>query len=408
MRIFNGFKQTNQMIPIADAIKIVLEQAAPLDSETIELSKVCGRILAEEILADMDLPPFDRSQMDGYALCAEDVRNARVKLKIVGESAAGKGWDGILNTGETVRIMTGAPVPEGADAVQKLELAREENEMVEIYESAKTGQNIVGRASEIQNGRRVFEAGEVVNEAMIASLASFGYSSVKVALPPRVSILATGSELVPIEQKPAQDQIRNSNSATLRAYAEKYNAVCQTPPVVADEIENLKRQIADLNCDVLILSGGVSVGKYDFTKTALRELGAEIYFEKVALRPGKPTVFGKLGKKLIFGLPGNPVSAIVTFNLFVRAALLKMQGARDCELKSGFAVSAGKFKGAKERDSFLPARLSTDENGRLITENMRWGGSSDFVGFARADALVFVPRERVYESGETVKIAFLN
>jgi molybdopterin biosynthesis enzyme len=155
------------------------------------------------------------------------------------------------------------------------------------------------------------------------------------------------------------------------------------------------------------LSGGVSVGKYDFTKIALRELGAEIFFERVALRPGKPTVFGKLNGALIFGLPGNPVSAIVTFNLFVRAALLQMQGANDCELKSGFAVTAGKFKGAKERDSFLPAKLSTDKKGRLVAENLRWGGSSDFIGFARADALAFVPRDTTVEADSVVEIAFL-
>lgn len=409
LALFSSVEQTNEMISIAEALKIIARNVSPLEKETAELSEVCGRVLAEEVVADMDLPPFDRSQMDGYAIRAADAENAPVKLKIVGESAAGNGWRGNLNREEAVRIMTGAPVPAGADAVQRLELAPEENEFVEILESVKIGQNIVRRASEIETGAKVFETGEIISAAMIASLASFGYAAVKVAKRPRVSILATGSELVPVEQKPAQDQIRNSNSVTLKVYAEKCGARCEILPIATDEIENLKSQIetSAQNSDCLVLSGGVSVGKYDFTKIALRELGAEIFFERVALRPGKPTVFGKLNDALIFGLPGNPVSAIVTFNLFVRAALLQMQGARDCELKSGFAVSGGKFKGAKERDSLLPARLSTDESGQLIAENLRWGGSSDFIGFARADALVFVPRDSAVKAGSVVKIAFL-
>lgn len=397
------------MISISDALKIVSENVSQIETETIELSEVCGRVLAEEIRADMDLPPFDRSQMDGYAIRAADAENAPVKLKIIGESAAGAGWRGILKAGEAVRIMTGAPVPAGADAVQKLELAREENNFVEIFEPVKIAQNIVRRASEIEAGATLFNAGAMVNAAMIASLASFGYAKVKVTRKPRVSILATGSELVPIEQKPAQDQIRNSNSLTLKVYAGKCGASCEILPIAGDEIEHLKSQIENAveAADVLILSGGVSVGKYDFTKTALRDLGAQILFERVALRPGKPTVFGRLNDCLIFGLPGNPVSAIVTFNLFVRTALLRMQSATDCELKSGYAVSGGKFKGTNGRDSFLPARLSTNEKGQLVAENLRWGGSSDFVGFARADALVFVPQGATIEVGSIVKIAFL-
>lgn len=212
------------MISIAEALKIIVENVSPVETEKIELSAVCGRVLAEEIRADMDLPPFDRSQMDGYAIRAEDAENAPVKLKIIGESAAGKGWHSDLKAGEAVRIMTGAPVPAGADAVQKLELASEENGFVEILEPVKIGQNIVRRASEIKANAKVFEVGEIVNAAMIASLASFGCATVKVARKPRVSILAKGSEIFRIEQKPAKDQIRNSNSLTLKVYSEKCGA----------------------------------------------------------------------------------------------------------------------------------------------------------------------------------------
>ncbi len=403
------FKQTNKMISITSALEIVKQTTPLLSVETISLENVCGRVLAEDIFADMDLPPFDRSQMDGYAVKAADLKGAPVKLGIVGESAAGKGWHHELKSGEAVRIMTGAPVPTGADAVQKVELSGENGDFVEIFEVAEVGKNIVQRASEIQKGEKLFSVGEIVNTAMIASLASFGYSYVKVGKCPRVSILATGSEIVPVDQIPAQDEIRNSNTATLNAYAEKCGAIVEALPVSGDDIAALELSISNSieKSDVLILSGGVSVGKYDFTKAALRELGAEVFFEKVALRPGKPTVFAKINDTLIFGLPGNPVSAIVTFNLFVRTAILQMQGAVECELKSGFAVITDKLKGAKERDSLLPARLTTNEFGQLLAEPINWRGSSDFVSFSKADALIFVPQNTMLEAEAVAKIHFL-
>ena len=398
------------MISISDALEIIEQNTPSLEAEHVALADAVGRVLADEIYADMDLPPFNRSQMDGYAVKSDDTKGVPVKLRIAGESAAGKGWKGELKRGEAVRIMTGAPVPAGADAVQKVEVTNEDGEFVEILKAAKAGENIVERASEIEGGEKVFEKGEIISPAMISSLASFGYVKIKVGKRPQAAILATGNELVPVEQTPAEDEIRNSNSIALKIYAEASGAQVSIPALVGDNIEDLKSAIfsATQNSDVLILSGGVSVGKYDFTKTALRELGAEIRFERVALRPGKPTVFGKLNQTLVFGLPGNPVSAIVTFNLFVRPALLRMQGASRGSLRSGFAVLKNKIKGAKERDSYLPAKIETNEKGQLIAESLRWGGSSDFVSFARADALVFVPRDEILETKSIVKIIFLN
>jgi len=169
----------------------------------------------------------------------------------------------------------------------------------------------------------------------------------------------------------------------------------------------MQSQIANRKSQILIITGGVSVGDYDFTKPALRELGAKIFFERIALRPGKPTVFAKLNGAFVFGLPGNPVSAAVTFYLFVRKAILQMQSANDCQLKEGFAVLSGKAKGAKGRDSFLPAELSFDETGKLFVAPLRWSGSSDFVAFSKADCLIFVPKDTNYERDETVKIMYL-
>ncbi|HSK74598.1 MAG TPA: gephyrin-like molybdotransferase Glp [Pyrinomonadaceae bacterium] len=417
------------MIPISEALKIIERETFLLESETIDLSNSIGRVLAEEIRADMDLPPFDRSQMDGFAVRNEDTKNAGaknpVKLKIIGESVAGKGFEGIIKNGETVRIMTGAPVPKGADSVQKVELTRENEGFVEILEATKPKQNIVNRAEEIKIGESIFSAGEIITENMIASLASFGYANVKVSRKPRAAILATGSEIVEITKKPKQDQIRNSNSIMLKVFAEKAGAEVKILSSVKDKISDLKFQISEaagLNnksspngklktqnseFKILIITGGVSVGDYDFTKPALRELGAEIFFEKISLKPGKPTVFAKLNDKLIFGLPGNPVSVAVTFHLFVRTALLKMQNANECELKRGFAVVSEKIKGAKERDSFLPVFVETNAEGKLLIKSLRFSGSSNFIAFSRANALVFVPQNSILQPGDIAQIAFL-
>jgi molybdenum cofactor synthesis domain-containing protein len=378
----------------------------------VALDDACGRILAEDIIADTDLPPFDRAQMDGYAVRAADVLHPPARLRIVGESAAGAGWHHEMKAGEAVRIMTGAPVPVGADAVQQVELTREANDgnEVEILERVEVGRSIVRRASEIKAGATVLRAGEDINAAMIATLASFGYSQVKVGRRPRVAVMATGSELVDIDQKPGRDQIRESNNYTIAAYAALAGATVARLPLAVDDTEQLKRQIAQAagQSDVLITSGGVSMGVYDFTKAALKELGAEIYFERVALRPGKPTVFARLGNTLIFGLPGNPVSVAVTFNLFARTALRAMQGAPRPELIEETAVLARHLKGSIERESYLPAVLRTDEKGTLLAEPLKWGGSSDFVSFARATALINVPTGvKTIEAGSPVKIVRL-
>lgn len=370
------------------------------------------RVLAEDVIADCDLPPFDRAQMDGYAVRAADVSRTPARLRIVGESVAGGGWHHEMKTGEAVRIMTGAPVPAGADAVQQVELTREVDaaQFVEILQPVAAGRSIVRRAAEIKAGETVLRTGEEINAAMVATLASFGYAQVKVGRQPRVAVMATGSELVDVDQKPGKDQIRDSNNYTLAAYATLAGATVERLPLAGDDTEELKRQMAAAarRCDVLITSGGVSMGIYDFTKAALRELGAEIFFERVSLRPGKPTVFARLGNTLVFGLPGNPVSVTVTFNLFARTALRAMQGAKQAELIEETAVLARDLKGSIDRESYLPAILRTDERGTLLAEPLQWGGSSDFVSFARATALIDVPAGvKMIEAGECVKIVRL-
>ncbi|MEA2172908.1 MAG: molybdopterin molybdotransferase [Blastocatellia bacterium] len=400
------------MISVAEAISIVKEQAQSLGAEEVALADALGRVLARDVFADSDLPPFDRAQMDGYAVRAVDTLSAPVRLRVVGESAAGRGWHQLMRAGEAVRIMTGAPVPVGADSVQQVELSREldQGALVEIDRGTSVGQFIVPRASEISAGAQVLSAGERINAAMMAVLASFGHARVSVGRRPRVAVLATGTELVAVSSQPEQDQIRDSNTYSLSAYAQLAGGVVEALPLAGDEPDLLRREIAEAaaRSDLLILSGGVSMGVYDFTKTALRELGAEILFERVSLRPGKPTVFARLPpphSTLVFGLPGNPVSVSVTFNLFARAALRAMQGCTEEVMREERAILAHTVKGALERESYLPAQLRSDEQGRLMAEPLKWGGSSDFVAFARANALVNIPAGiNALEAGALVRV----
>jgi molybdopterin molybdotransferase len=397
------------MIPISEALEIIKREVFALTEETVRLEDSVGRVLAEEICADMDLPPFDRSQMDGFALKTEDAENAPARLKIIGESVAGKGFDGDVKTGEAVRIMTGARVPDSADAVQKVELTEEADGFVKILEPPQKNQNIVARGAEIEKGALIFGAGEIVGANMIPAMASFGYEKLKVFRRPRVAVLSTGSEITEIGEVPGPDQIRNSNSVMLKVFADSF-ADASILPSVRDDAGALKQAVESAieNFDVLITTGGVSVGDYDFTKPVFRETGAEVFFEKIALKPGKPTVFARRGKCLIFGLPGNPVSAAVTFFLFVRTALLLMQKANDAELKKGFArVGRDKIKAPKERAAVLPVSLSTDEQGRLTIEAVRFSGSSNFIAFARAGALAYIPQNKTFEEGDTVEVRFL-
>ncbi|HEU4714459.1 MAG TPA: gephyrin-like molybdotransferase Glp [Pyrinomonadaceae bacterium] len=397
------------MISVAEAVQIVRQQTHTLETEKVDLPNALGRVLAQDAVADSDLPPFDRAQMDGYAVRADDTTGAPVSLRIAGESAAGKGWHHRLEEGQAVRIMTGAPVPEGADSVQQVELTHElkDGTVVELLAAVETGRSIVKRGAEIQAGEVVLRPGVTINAAMMAVLAAFGYAQVEVARRPRVAVLATGSELVSVNEQPGQDQIRDSNNYSISAYAELAGAVVKRFPLTRDETSLLTTQIAEAadNFDVVVTSGGVSMGVYDVTKNALHELGAEIFFERVALRPGKPIVFARLPSgALFFGLPGNPVSVSVTFNLFTRTALLAMQGATEPVLKQETVALARTIKGTMDRDSYLPAQLMSNDDGELIAFPLKWGGSSDFVSFALTTALVIIPAGvKSAEAGSLVK-----
>jgi len=397
------------MIDISKALRIIERETPKLGSERVPLSMSVGRVLAEKIVADTDLPPFDRSQMDGYAVVAAETGNAPVMLGVVGESAAGHGWHKRLKSGQAVRVMTGAPVPAGADAVQRVEdTSGWEGDQVTILKSVSAGTSVVKKGAEVKKGTVIFRPGEIVTENMISAIASFGYARLRVARLPSVSIMATGSEIVPVGKKPGRDQIRNSNSVMLQVLCQRLacgaTTVLDTP---RDDLDDLTAKIREVRSNVLIITGGVSAGKYDLTKAALEKLGAEIFFEKVRLKPGKPAVFARLGKTMVYGLPGNPVSAAVTFQIFARKTILLMQAIRDSDLTGGYAVLDQAVRSPSDRDAYIPAALATDARGHLIAIPLKSQGSSDFVGFSRAEALIKVQRGTALGQSEVAEVLFL-
>jgi molybdopterin molybdotransferase len=403
------------MLGIDDAINIILEQTPYLAEKDIALAEADGYILRRDALSDLDLPPFDRARMDGYALRAADtqmaVQGQTVRLRAKGEAAAGRAFEGLVGPGEAVRIMTGAPLPAGADAVEKIEVIRLfDDGTIELDAPVKPGNFVTPRGLEARAGDVMVRKGERITPSVASVLASFGCARVPVSSRPRIALLSTGTELVDVAQSPGPSQIRNSNSYSLAGYARAAGAIPVSARLVRDDLAATREAIAEEldRADVVMLSGGVSMGDYDLVKPALRELGAKIWIEQVAMHPGKPTVFARLGDKVIFGLPGNPVSVAVSFHLFARPALLKMQGASEIELPRVHAYLTRPVKGAPPRRSHQPANLKI-RNGRAEAEPLKWSGSSDLIAFMRADALLVVPENRTgIDEGELVEVIMLR
>jgi molybdopterin molybdotransferase len=403
------------MLRIEDALDIILRHTPTLDEEEVRLAQAVGRVLRRDCVSDLDLPPFDRARMDGYALRAADTEGAApgrpVRLRAIGEAAAGRAFEGYVNAGEAVRIMTGAPLPAGADAVEKIEVIRASDEsLIEIEAPVTPGQFITPRGVEARAGAVMVKCGERITPSVAAALASFGAARLKTSRKPRLALISTGTELVEVDERPGPSQIRNSNTYSLAGYAEEAGAELSSAGVVRDDLDATRAAIAAAlaKSDVVMLSGGVSMGDYDLVKPALSGLGAEILVEKVAMHPGKPTVFAKLGEKIVFGLPGNPVSVAVSFHLFARPALLKMQGASYIHLPRMKAYASRPVKGAPPRRSHQPARLVI-RDGRAEAEPLKWSGSSDLVAFMRADCLIVVPEDRQsLNEGELVEVISLQ
>ena len=398
------------MISIDEALEILLKNIPEPQMERVPFYRSQGRVLAEDIAATSDIPPFDRATMDGFAVRASDVRNAPAELVLGGEARAGGGIHECLKPKEAISIMTGAPVPEGADAVQIAEVCTvspRENK-VTVLEPASPGDNIAPRGREAMAGDVIITAGRVVGPPEIALLATFGYTEISVYVKPSVAILSTGDELVEFNETPRADQIRNSNAYCLAAQSRLLGIEADYLGIARDEKEDLREKIlAGLERDVLIITGGVSMGEYDFVRDVFVELGVEILFSKVAIKPGKPTVFARRGKKLVFGLPGNPLSSMITFECFTRPVLGRMCGMKQPGNRRVHGAMTEDVRQTPGRTAYLPARIEWTTNGWAVRP-ISWKNSADMVGFSGANATLIFPGERnLLSRGETVEIMIL-
>ena len=368
--------------------------------EEVPLAAASGRVLAAGAAADRDSPAVARSVRDGYAVRSADLPG---KLEMIGEVRAGERFAGVLAAGQAVEIMTGAPIPSGADAVVMIEHTRREGSRVVIDRAADAWQFINPRGCEAAEHEVLLHAGKRLDYTDIALLASVGRSRIGVYRRPVVAIVPTGDEIVEVHEIPEEFQVRNSNAWSLAAQVTRAGGTPEVLPVARDTVEHTRQIVAQgLEADLLLLSGGVSAGKYDVVEQVLAEFGAEFYFDRVLIQPGQPLVFGRARGKFFFGLPGNPSSTMVTFEVFARAALELLAGQEETALHLPLARLTCEFRHRLGLTRFLPARLSADA---AEVTPVNWHGSGDIPALTRANAyLVADPDRAEYAPGELIRI----
>ena len=396
-----------------NAVAAVREKAAAfkpvLSIEALPLDQALGRILAEEARADRDYPPFNRSMRDGFAVRSSDVATVPVELTVLGEIRAGSFFAGEVHPRQCVSIMTGAPLPRGADAVVMVEHTETVGSSVRILRSVGPSENVVQQASEARANRPVLAAGRLIGVGEIGILASIGITKVRVYRQPTVAILSTGDEVVPISGKPEWFQVRNSNATILAAEVASAGGKPVALDIARDDPEHLRRLLQEgLEADLLLTSGGVSAGKHDLVEGALKELGGEFFFDGVDLRPGRPLVFGAVHNKLFFGLPGNPVSTYVTCSLFARPVIRVLGGGEFTEPLFLRARLARAVKHKAALTAFMPARVFPSlcrEGSDPAVELVAWQGSGDLMGVAAANCfLVLHPGQTALAAGDWVDV----
>ena len=394
----------------AKVIEVVSARAAAApQAETIEFaadpSRALGRILAENVIADRNYPPFDRSTRDGFAVRAADAVNAGTRLRLIGESRAGYAFDGQMEAGATVQIMTGAPLPRGANAVVMLEDAEVAGDYVLVHRPVRPGQHYVVEGQETRAGESVIKRGKRLGYAELAMAAQVGRSKVEVAKKPRVAILSTGDEIISAGDSPQRFQIRNSNCISLAAQVSLAGGEPMVLGNAPDDVAKLRARIEQaLKADIVILTGGVSVGKYDLVEQVLKEMHVEFFFDALAIRPGRPAVFGACNNTPVFGLPGNPVSTMVTFELLVVPAIEAMSGHPPGSLHLFKAKLAHPVDEKPPLAHFLPARVQWPD-GQATVEALHWEGSGDIGAVVRGNCFLLVHESKQkLEAGEIVDI----
>jgi molybdopterin molybdotransferase len=377
------------LLSVDEAQKLILDRVEPLGAETVRLEDALGRVLGEPATATVDLPPFDSSAMDGFALRAEDTPG---RLPVALRIAAGSPSPRALEPGESMGISTGGVVPDGADAVIPLEYVVENDNTIEIADAVDLGANVRPAGGDMRRGDVVVDRGVRLGAAQLAALAAAGRPEVQAARRPRAAVLATGSELRPPGEPLEPGQIYEANSVLLEAQLASCGAVIERLSAVADEEEAHREALGrGLQADVLVTSGGVSVGPHDLVRGMLAELGVEEVFWGVSVKPGKPISFGVAGRRLVFGLPGNPVSVLVGFELFVRPALLALQGVSDPRPRFERGTLKSALKRNPGRDELVRARLAPGPDG-LVVDPLPGRESHMIARAAGADALAFVAR----------------
>ncbi len=402
------------MISVEEAQESILSRIPILGRERIYIADALGRVLAEDVFASRPLPPWANSAMDGYAVRARDIAEASPEspatLRVIDEIQAGFESDKSLGPGDAIRIMTGAPIPGGADAVVMVELTEcGGGDEVRILQAMPEGEAIRAPGEDVRKGERVFEAGAILLPPAIGMLAGMGRANVYVTRRPRVAILSTGEELVELHEEPAPGQIYNSNSYALAAQVREAGGEPILLGIARDNAEDLESHLRDgLAADLILTNGGVSVGDFDLVKSTLGDLGNEMHFWRVRMKPGKPMAFGTLEGRPVFGLPGNPVSTMVSFELFVRPALMKMQGKSILHRPLVLARLLAPLSKSPERRHYVRALAHWEEEGWTATA-VGVQGSNIIQSMVRANALIIFPEyETELAEGCQVQVVLLD
>jgi molybdopterin molybdotransferase len=399
------------MIGVSEAQTLVFQHARPLPARTAPLTAAAlGLVLAEDVASDLAMPPYDKAMMDGYAVRSSDLPDGRGVLGVIEEITAGQTPRLTVGAGQAARIMTGAPLPAGADAVVMVERTTPlEGERVRIDDRPpQPGQNILYQGQEMRPGDIVVKAGALLRPQEFGLLATVGRTAVQVHPAPQVAILSTGDELVEASQRPGPGQIRNSNGPMILAQVCRAGGIPRDLGITPDRLATLRTQVAEgLQAEVLVLSGGVSAGKLDLVPGVLEELGVQAHFHRVSMKPGKPVFFGTRGTTLVFGLPGNPVSSMVCFELFVRPAIRRLRGHADAGPRLVQAQLAEDFPYRTDRPTYHPAWLedSVAQAGGWRVRVVPWFGSPDLRALAQANAFVLLPSgDHRHQAGQSYPV----
>ena len=401
------------MITVKEALDKILSHIQLLGSEKVSILEALGRVIAEDIYANGDIPPLDNSGMDGYAVRSEDIRNADqnhpARLEVIEDLPAGFISTRTVGRGEAIRIMTGAPIPRGADAIIPVEYTKKEDSFVVIFKAVSPGENIRRAGEDVKKGERVISSGDLIRPAEVGMLASVGRSFVSVYQRPMVAILCTGEELVDVDGHLDKGKIVSSNSYALAAQVKDCGAIPVQLGIAKDQKEEIKEKLLQgLRADVLLSSAGVSVGDYDFVKEILNDLGMEMVFWKVAMKPGKPLAFGTIKGKPVFGLPGNPVSSMVSFEQFVRPSLLKMMGHHQIFRPIIEAILKEDIQKEPGSRHFVRAAVIFERDHYFVTTTGAQG-SGILRSMVKANGLVVIPEDReIVRAGEKVKVQLLD